>query len=613
MFGTVFDTEGNGLTPDKFHVLSIHGSESTNDYDKMRKFLLETPILVGHNICRWDIPNLERVLEIEIPKETLLVDTLALCWYLYPKEKKNGLADWGERYGIKKPEVEDWDNLTYEEYKYRCEEDVKINHRLWRDQYEYLIRIYGTEEKVKAFLRYLQFKLYCARLQEESRWLLDTTLCRDTIVKLEFLKEEKVNELRGLLPKVPIVSTRRRPKVLYKSNGEHSELGRKWFQLLDSRGLDHGSTEAVEVITGYDEPNPNSHEQIKDYLFSLGWVPRTFKENKKGVEVPQINKSKQDGGGVCDSIKDLYEKEPRLDALDGLFVLSHRLGILHGFLQSVDKDGYVTARIHGLTNTLRFKHTEIVNLPKVDAPYGAEVRGCLKAPEGFELCGSDMSSLEDRTKQHYMWDYDPEYVKEMMTPDFDPHLDIAVFDGGITKKQSDDYKNGVYTPIIKTLRGIYKNVNYSCTYGAGPPKIAKTGGLELSKAQSLHKAYWARNWSIKEIAKNCITKVVNGQAWLFNPVSEFWYSLRNDKDKFSTLNQGTGVYCFDVWVGCVLRRRRQLTAQFHDEIVLCIKQGFREETKAFLQECIQETNDILQLNRQLDIGIEFGNCYADIH
>ena len=57
----------------------------------------------------------------------------------------------------------------------------------------------------------------------------------------------------------------------------------------------------------------------------------------------------------------------------------------------------------GLTNTLRFKHAKpLVNLPAVDKPYGKEIRGCLTCPEGYTLCGADMTSLEDTTKRHYM-------------------------------------------------------------------------------------------------------------------------------------------------------------------------------------------------------------------
>ena len=50
-----------------------------------------------------------------------------------------------------------------------------------------------------------------------------------------------------------------------------------------------------------------------------------------------------------------------------------------------------------------------------------------------------------------------------------------------------------------------------------------------------------------------------------------WYSLRFDKDRFSTLNQGTGAYCFDTWVKYILSKRPQLTGQFHDEVILEIK------------------------------------------
>lgn len=166
---------------------------------------------------------------------------------------------------------------------------------------------------------------------------------------------------------------------------------------------------------------------------------------------------------------------------------------------------------------------------------------------------------------------------------------------------------------LKTVRGIAKNANYACVYGAFPPKIAKTANIPLNKAQELHTAYWKQNWSVKKVAGLLKTKTVRGQQWLYNPVSNFWYSLRAEKDKFSTLNQGTGVYCFDVWLGFVRNKRPQLTGQFHDEIILCVKKGYRDEVTAFLKECIDDANEFLNLNRKLDIGIDFGNNYAEIH
>jgi len=54
-----------------------------------------------------------------------------------------GLDSFGKDYGIPKPKVDDWENLTIEEYVFRCEEDVKINWRLWEDLRRKLMELYG--------------------------------------------------------------------------------------------------------------------------------------------------------------------------------------------------------------------------------------------------------------------------------------------------------------------------------------------------------------------------------------------------------------------------------------------------------------------------------------
>lgn len=75
-------------------------------------------------------------------------------------------------------------------------------------------------------------------------------------------------------------------------------------------------------------------------------------------------------------------------------------------------------------------------------PWGKEIRSLICVPEdsGYVLCGSDMSSLEDTTKQHYMYYFDPEYVMQMRTPGFDPHLNIGVFSNLITNDEEEFFK-----------------------------------------------------------------------------------------------------------------------------------------------------------------------------
>jgi len=618
----VFDIEANGLNPDKIWCLAMNGYNPTDSYEVMKQQLEEADYLVGHNIVRFDIPTLETILGIKIRAK--LVDTLALSWYLYPNRVRHGLEFWGEEFGVPKPEISEGEWLgplegeTYEQFRdkmfHRCSEDVRINTLLWEKQLKYLMKLYNNDERqVRRLIAYLTFKMHCAMLQEKSRWKVNVPKVEALVEKLSKEEQERVEALRGAMPKVPVKAVQNPPKKPYKLNGELSAAGLKWQAFLKEQGLPEDHREPVEYIKDWQEPNPGSHVQLKSWLDSLGWEPTTFdyKRNKETGEVrkiPQI--SNKDEGGLCRSVKRLFEKEPALAELEGLSIVQHRLAILNGFLKN-QEDGWLKAEVGGFTNTLRFKHRVLVNLPGVDKPYGEDIRGALEAPEGYELCGSDMSSLEDRTKQHYMWPHDPDYVMEMLKPDFDPHLDLAMLAKAVSQAQVDAYKSGDKT--IKGVRDVYKSTNYAAVYGSGAATLARTAGVSVPKATELLDIYWKRNWSVKKVAEETISKTCNGDKWLYNPVSKFWYSLRHEKDKFSTLNQGTGVYCFDTWVKHILSKRPQLTGQFHDEIILCIKKGAREKCEALLRWAIDKTNEELKLNRELDISVDFGDNYAQIH
>ena len=150
-------------------------------------------------------------------------------------------------------------------------------------------------------------------------------------------------------------------------------------------------------------------------------------------------------------------------------------------------------------------------------------------------------------------------------------------------------------------------------YGAGGPKVAITAGVPEHKGYELVEAYWKRNWSVKAIAEEQIVKTCNGSKWLFNPVSKLWYSLRAEKDRFSTLNQGTGVYAFDTYLKHVRHNGPPICGQFHDEYVALIKKGHRDRMIKHANEAIRKTNEELKLNRELGMEIQFGDRYSQIH
>lgn len=617
----VFDIEANSLTPTKIHCLSANtrkGIKTTVEYSKMRDVLISADVLIGHNIIRYDIPALERLLGIEIKAK--LVDTLALSWYLYPSRNRHGLADWGEHFGVPKPKVDDWENLPIEVYKHRCEEDVSINSLLWEKQWKYLNRLYDTEDEVWNLIDYLSFKMVSAAKAEKSGWLLDLPKCEAGILELDKDLQEKIDVLKRYMPAKPVIKRRERPSKPFKKDGGVSASGSKWFNLLRQHGYDDNYNGEIEEVVGSEDPKPSSPDQVKNWLYSLGWVPDTFKyvrdkETNTFRKIPQVRKKVDEVTQLCHSVLELGSKSNGIEALEGITVLAHRLAILKGFLANADPEGYVPASIQGFTNTLRFKHTVLVNLPGAFIPYGELIRGCLKAPEGYELCGSDMVGLEDRTKQHYMYKYDPDYVEEMNTPGFDPHLDICLLANFLTLDQVEDHK--AKRVSYKVIRHKGKTTNYSCTYGAQGPTVARAAGIPEEEGNTLVGVYWKRNWSLKAIADDCVVKTVTDggerQKWLYNPVSKMWYTLRYDKDRFSTLNQGTGAFIFDLWLKYVLSKRDQVTGQFHDEFILTVKEGYREEATKLIRWAIDKVNEELQLNKEMDVDIQFGKNYSEIH
>ena len=614
---TIFDIETDGLLNEmtKIHVLaySYDGKEvfHTADYDEMREFFESQEVLVGHNIIRFDIPAVEKILGIKV--KARLIDTLPMSWYVHFHRQRHGLEGYGEEYGVPKPVIKDWNDLTYEEYAHRCSEDVKINARLWRDLDIKLNKLYQEPTEKARFIDYLSFKMDCAREQEALGWKLDVERTQAAYDEIMALKQEKEEALADAMPKRVITAVRARPKVMHKKDGTLSSHGERWNALCAENKMPI-SAEQITVVTGEERANPNSNDQVKEWLYSLGWNPKTWKflRDKKTGDERKIEQIRKDGE-LCDSVRDLSGLDPAVDLLDGLTVLTHRAGILKSFLESVDAQGYVKAEIMGFTNTLRFRHAKpLVNLPSVDKPYGDVIRGVLTCPEGYTLCGADMTSLEDTTKRHYMQPLDPEYVKEMSREGFDPHLDLAKFAGDVTQQEIDDYNAGK-RPDLKKLRKAYKVVNYSATYGVGAPKLARETGMTQSDAKKLLDAFWQRNWAIQEVSGSLPVRELFDTMWLKNPVSNFWYQLRSDKDRFSTLNQGTGVFCFDTWVAICRKSGIQTIGQFHDEIIALVKEGEEQETKEVMEKAISCVNKKVQLNVDLGIDAQFGCTYAHIH
>lgn len=639
----VVDIEADGLLDEvtKLHVLSVGyknstggwSIKSTNRLEDIKK-IFENPenTVVGHFFLMYD----KRVLEKLYPTidfKATIVCSLAISQYLYEDRLKHGLEDWGVEFGYEKVKIseDEWKNLSYEKAVERCERDVLINCLLWDKMKTYLWELYGDWKAIEFTIKRLNFKMQLMRIQDENRIDVDVELCKKNYAYLQSIIEEKSEALSKIMPKVPVTVKRQRPKNLYKIDGTLSQEGEKWQRLTKgcNLSLDYDG-EILETI-GYKEPNCQSNAQVKNYLLSLGWKPKLFKDGANG-KVPQI---RDDNKELCKSVLKLVEKVPELEALAGLSVAQHRAGYLKAFLDTMDSNNRVTASWSGIAKTLRVKHVKpIVNLPSNTSAHGDLVRKCLIAPPGKIFVNADLSSLEDKTKQCCIYPYDPEYVETLNTPGYDAHLNIAQLGNFMSAEEVAFYKwygnkdlsnipkgyesmsEEGWTKEYKRLSVIRKSskvTNYSATYSASPRKIAEAAGISLKEGTALHTAYWELNWSVKNFTEDLKTKVVDGKEWIYNPYTHLWLRLTSDHIKFSACNQNFGACVFDTFLWFLIQEGVRPIMTVHDELSFYIDEGQEDWARKVVKESMDKVNAVFKQPIKFESTPEFAKSYGDVH
>ena len=599
----------------------------TVDTEEMKAIIDSYEIIFVHNGYLYDTLLTEKLLGFSFNDK--IFDTLPLSYYLYPARIKHGLKEWGVDLGVIKPTVDDWTDQPIEVYINRVVEDVKIQSNLTFKFVKDLLELYDNDIVAALNLWELLnsiFDLY--NEQYKTPFYLNMPLLENNIQVLTEMKQEKEKLLEKHMPPIPVIVEKCRPSVMYKKDGAMSELGIKWYKFLDELGADP-NVEKVKYVRDYKEPNASSTEQIKDWLFSIGWKPEIFKdaENVKG-EIVRVPQTKDKEGNLCSSVIKLAAEYPVIKEYEDLSVINHRLGILKGF----EKNRYgdtIYGDVAGLTNTLRVKHRRLVNLCKMSAKYGSYIRPCLipNLSDGEVLIGADIASLENFSRTNLICDIDPNSILELLDPEFDTHLDLCVRADAMTPEEVGLYKE-IKSKIKKKeetteehklfdrldgIRHVYKQVNYMSLYKAGPRSLAKATGKTLKEAEYMHKVYWIKNHAVELRANAAPVKSHLKNQWIYNDICNIWFELRSDKDRFSSLNQGLGSVLFFNWVREFRSRGVKCTASFHDEVQIRAKKEDVENIKIILRDSMDAVSEKFKLKVKLSISIDTGNSYGDTH
>ena len=662
----VADIECKGLldeihTEDDFHVLSMGYKDSNGKWcvkstnkreDVLKVFENPSNVIVGHYFIPYDAPALEKMFNFKI--KATIIDTIGLSWYLHNTQNKHGLEFYGESYGVPKIKIaeEEWKGPMPGEsiaefeakMKSRCETDVKININLWVEQLTYLRKIYNSDEEIIRTIKYLNFIMQCYREQEKQKIQIDLDKVNKNLKHFEGLKQEKFLILQKAMPKVPVIAKKNPPKKKFKADGSMTALYIKWLEFLKACSLPEDTETEVEYIKEYVASNPNSVKQKKEWLYSLKWAPQTFvynrdKETGKTDKVEQILTPDKD---LCPSIIKLIEKEPAIESLKGMSILTHRIGLLKGLIKNSDENGFVVQGLYQLANSLRWQHSVIVNFPRVtgkgDIADGKWIRECLIAGEGNKFVQSDLSGIESRTSDHYTFHLNPELIEETSKPYFDPHTKISVQSNLMTKDEEvwfkwkkenkerkekgiieelspetfgeitedfefirnlDEVESKKLMTKLKEARSKGKTTNYSSLYLVGANTLGRTLDISKREAQKLIDSYWVIHWAVKKVAESFEIKTVNGQMWIFCPISKFWHPIRYEKDAFSVVNQSSAVYCFNMWLWNITQQGVWPILQTHDDELLRCKEEEVDKYVEITNEAMRRVNNQLKLNVEL--------------
>ena len=348
--------------------------------------------LIGHNIIGYGLPVLKKLYGFE-PRGKV-TDTLVLS-RLFQPDRINGhsLASWGDRLGFPKGDHSDWTQLTSEMIKY-CERDVEVTAKLY-DALKKEIRGQKWGESIE-----LEHDVARIITQQEINGVdFDSDFARATLYKLRGLVEQIDSSLSPLLP----VSAERKGTPVsspFLKTGEVSVRARKLIQNESAKII--GPFQAVQ----YKSVDLDSIHQAKEWLLSLGWKASEFTAT---------------GGGKLteDSFDSLPDKNLG-KLLKERVQCKHRIGQIQGWLDSLRKDGRITAGANTIgTPTGRMRHNTVVNVPAVGAFMGEEMRAMFRARPGYRFVGHDASGLELRMLAHYM--NDPEYTEVLLNGDIHSH------------------------------------------------------------------------------------------------------------------------------------------------------------------------------------------------
>ena len=493
----VFDIETDGLLDttkrfwcgwlyDSYTDLYTGYTDIDEFFDALNKYGTSGYSIVGHNICKFDIPALKKLKgeRFAFDVRDVCIDTLVLARLIYSNIKdtdiglmrsgrlpkalygSHSLKAYGYRMGELKGtygEQEDaWDKFTHEMYEYN-KQDVVVTLKLFN-------KLMAKGYPLKAIQLEHDIAWVMAK-QERNGFVFDkdqaTKLYSELAGKRQVLYENLVSKGGSW--------------TVYKGDKIYKRDNAK-------RGIKAGVPyPQYEEVTF----NPNSRQHIAKVLMDRGWEPTEMTP----TGAPKVDE---------ETLKTAKGIDLTEDILEYLLINKRIAQLAEGDnawlkLMKEDPDGYT--RIHGSVNpngavTGRATHAypNVAQVPAGRSPYGEECRSLFRVPTGWYEAGIDASGLELRCFAHFLYPYDHgEYVNEILNGDIHTHNQKMA--GLPTRDQA-------------------KTMIYCMMYGGGDGKLGEVINGTAKDGKALKERFFNAVPAYKELCSDIERTLITSSEWV---------------------------------------------------------------------------------------------------
>jgi len=445
--------------------------------------------------------------------------------------------------------------------------------------------------------------------QEQRGVQFDGQLALRHITTLEEIKTSLYERIRPILSlevdrpyNIPV----NKPWLL---DGSYSSSVLKWYG------------EGADIVWGrfsrvsFNEPNLGSRNKLIAQLLRLGWEPLHYTDPSDTY--PEGSPKLTYEGKPCSSLDDIGSEEGQWIA--DWYTYNHRQSQIkgwvygtkqNGFIPRVRDDGRIPAEAMTIgTNTFRFRHKKVVNVPKASdkVKFGKEMRSLFTATKGRVLVGHDASGLELRMLAHFL--NDPTFTHAVVEGNSDDGTDVHsenMRSAGLSNR--DDAKTFIYAFL----------------YGAGDAKIGAIIGGGAREGAKLKRQFFAANPKLKALVDSVADASKRGYLYGLDGRR---IRMRRDKvtkklqthKALNTLLQCAGAVVMkysmiflDKWV-----REEGLDVwkviDMHDEAQADVHLRDVKRYKELAIKSVRVAGEYLGLNVPLDAEAKHGNNWAETH